>query len=479
VTNTGEEPLVVTKDAFLTRFARRVLSFDISAIPEPVVDKAKLLLLDTLGCALTGARSRAAAASCKTVELLGGAPQAVLIGTGMRTSVLNAVLCNTVFIRALEINDIMGNDPNDGAKLGGHPSDNVATVLAMAEWQNRTGREALAAMILAYEIFGRAQRLLERGLPWDHTTMHGFASAAAAGRLLGLTEAQFANALGLVAAHCPIFVVVRRGDISDAKFIASALGAQLGAQAALLAMNGVTGPVDTFEDPDRSLTDTVFPHREVEEWIRPFGPKFMIEGVTIKAYPSLDTGQTLVEAACRMSRILGRQTDDIARIDVVMTETPMVVHQIEDRGRRRPKQRAAATHSFYFLAAVPLIDGSLTPRTFEEGERWLDARVTALMDKISFSVDANWREKAPGGMPATYTVVLKDGRSHTIEVPYAPGHQYNMMNWDQVLEKMAMNAGPATTPASRAAIAAAVRSMDREGFMTRDLVKTISEPRPL
>ena len=37
------------KDAFLTRFARRVLSFDISAIPEPVVDKAKLLLLDTLG----------------------------------------------------------------------------------------------------------------------------------------------------------------------------------------------------------------------------------------------------------------------------------------------------------------------------------------------------------------------------------------------------------------------------------------------
>ena len=462
-------------DAFLTRFARWAMSLDYNAIPKPVIDKTKLLLLDTFGCALTGSGSRVASGTRKTVETMGGAPQATLIGTSHKTSVINAVLANTVFIRSLEINDIMGNDPTDGAKLGGHPSDNVSTVLAMGEWKNRSGRDALTATVLAYEVFGRAQRLLERGMPWDHTTAHAFASVAAAGRLLGLSEVQFANALGLVAAHCPIFVVVRRGEISDAKFMASALGAQLGAQSAVLAMNGVTGPVGTFEDPDRSFKDAVFPNRDENEWIKPFGPKFMMEGVTIKAYPSLDTGQALAEAACQMSRLLKRKTDDIARIDVVMTDIPMVVHQMNDPGRRNPKLQAAATHSFYFLAAVPLIDGVLTPATFEEGERWLDPRVTALMDKVSLSVDKKWLEKAPGGMPVTYTVTLKSGQTHRVEVPYAPGHQYNMMSADQVLEKMANNTGPASTPKSRAAIVEAVDGMDRDGFTVPDLMKMLGK----
>ena len=214
----------MAKDYFLTRFARWALSLDANSIPAPVIEKTKLLLLDTVGCAITGSRARVASGTLKTVQQSGGAPQASLIGHKEKTSAVNAVLANTVFIRSLEINDIMGNDPNDGSKLGGHPSDNVSAVFAFGEMAKASGKEALAAIVLAYEVFGRAQRLLERGMPWDHTSAHGFASCVAAGRLLGLTEVQLANALGLVAAHCPIFNTVRRGEISDAKFMASEIG---------------------------------------------------------------------------------------------------------------------------------------------------------------------------------------------------------------------------------------------------------------
>ena len=456
---------------FLTRFARWAMRLDYDAIPEPVIRRTKLLLLDTIGCALTGSRSRVASGTRKTVETMGGAPQATLIGTSLKTSVFNAVLGNTVFIRSLEINDIMGNDPNDGSKLGGHPSDNASTVLAIGEWQNCSGRDVLVATVLAYEVFGRAQRLLERGLPWDHTSIHAFASAAAAGRLLRLDEHQFANALGLVASHCPIFAVVRRGEISDAKFMSSAFGAQLGAQSAVLAMNGVTGPIGTFED--ENFKKTIFPHRDENEWIKLFGPRFMVEGVTMKAFPSLDTGQALVEAACRMSSILDGRTDNIAKIDVKMVDIPMVVHQMNDPDRRNPKLQAAATHSFYFLASVPLIDGVLTPQTFEMGERWFDPEVRALMDKVILSVDKTWLERAPGGMPVTYRVTLTNGAMHELEVPYAPGHQYNMMTEDQVLQKMANNTGLASTPESRAAILQAVEKLDRAGFSARELMKVL------
>ena len=89
------------------------------AIPADAMEQAKLILLDTIGCALTGAQSRVASGTRATVEMMGGKPQATLIGTALKTSVFNAVLANTVFIRSLEINDIMGNDPTDGSKLGG------------------------------------------------------------------------------------------------------------------------------------------------------------------------------------------------------------------------------------------------------------------------------------------------------------------------------------------------------------------------
>jgi 2-methylcitrate dehydratase len=461
----------MAKEYFLTRFARWALSLDANSIPAPVIEKTKLLLLDTVGCGITGSRARVASGTLKTVQQLGGAPQASLIGHKEKTSAVNAVLANTVFIRSLEINDIMGNDPNDGSKLGGHPSDNVSAVFAFGEMAKASGKEALANIVLAYEIFGRAQRLLERGMPWDHTSAHAFASGAVAGRLLGLTELQLANALGLVAAHCPIFNTVRRGEISDAKFMASAFGAQLGAQSAVLARNGVTGPVGTLEDPDKQFKNAINPNRDEEEWIKPFGKsKYMIEGVTIKAYPSLDTGQALVEAAAQMSKKIGGKTDDIEKIDITMTDIPMVVHQIEDKGRRSPKLQAAATHSFYFLPCVTLIDGVLTPNTFEQGERWLDPKVNALMDKVSIGVDAAWLKKAPGGMPCTIKLTLKGGKTEVVEVPYAPGHQYNMMTTQQVLDKMANNTGKLTNPKFRSDILAMVNKLDQPGVGITNLI---------
>jgi 2-methylcitrate dehydratase len=225
-----------------------------------------------------------------------------------------------------------------------------------------------------------------------------------------------------------------------------------------------------MEDPDKQFKNSVNPNRDEEEWIKPFGlNKYMIEGVTIKAHPSLDTGQALVEAACQMSQKVKGKIDQIEKVEVTMTDIPMVVHQIEDKGRRNPKLQAAATHSFYFLPAVSLIDGVLTPDTFEKGERWLDPRVTALMDKVTLDVDKKWLEKAPGGMPCTLKVTLKGGEQQVVEVPYAPGHQYNMMTTEQVLTKMANNTGSLTNPKMRADILAMVNKLDQKGVMLSEL----------
>ena len=90
---------------------------------------------------------------------------------------------------------------------------------------------------------------MERDSAWDGVTVSGLAAPAMAGRLMGLDAHRLAHAIALSGARAATSTTVRFGDISAAKSIANALVAQNGVQAALLAEQGFTGPLDLLENP--------------------------------------------------------------------------------------------------------------------------------------------------------------------------------------------------------------------------------------
>src|SRR5262249_9563897 len=225
-----------------------------------------------------------------------GEPQASLLGGG-KAPVGVATLVNGSLVRAIDLNDHLALDPSDNAKLGGHPSDNLAAALALAEWRDLSGRDLITALLIGYEVYGRVCKFLGPDLPWDHTTAFGLSVPAAAARLLGLDADRAAHAIALSAAQSAVLGVVRRGQLSHSKFLASALAAERGVEAALLAEAGVTGPMTVFEDV-RGIADGIFRRRDGLEAIHaPLGVHHMVEGVTIKAYPGMDTSQAATEAA--------------------------------------------------------------------------------------------------------------------------------------------------------------------------------------
>ena len=114
-------------------------------------------------------------------------------------------------------------------------------------WRDSRGRDLLAAIVLAYEIYGRGKALMDADSIWDGITISGVVAPAVAGWLLRLPEDKLAHAIALSAARAATPVAVREGGISAAKNIANALIAQNGMQATLLAQQGVTGPLDLFE----------------------------------------------------------------------------------------------------------------------------------------------------------------------------------------------------------------------------------------
>src|SRR5215510_15863615 len=230
------------------RIAEWVLAFDHTAVDAHSIELMKHSVLDSLGCAILTFDETCVSGVLNFVRSSGGNAQACLIRAEQKLPVTLATLANATLIRAIDFNDHLALNPNSGAKLGGHPSDNFAAIMAIAEWRNLGGADVIAALLGSYELYGRIYKFLTPELPWDHTTTFGFTVPAFAARLLGLDADKTAHAIAMSAAQSATLGVVRRGQLSHSKFLASSLMAQQGVQAAQLAALDICGPMTVFED---------------------------------------------------------------------------------------------------------------------------------------------------------------------------------------------------------------------------------------
>ncbi len=445
--------------------ARAVRAVPADGVSPAAMRQAQLLLLDTIGCGLAGAREPAAQALAEFALANAGKPQCVLIGRGQRTDVLNAVLANGAAIRVLDWNDYFVSEAKGEPEAGGHPSDNIPVALAVAGARGRSGAETLRTIAIGYELYARLQHLMNRAGVWDGVTVSGLVAAAMAGRLMELDEEPLSHALALAAARAPTPSAVRSGHLSAAKSIANALVAEAGVQAALLAERGLTGPLAILDDP-RGLRD-LFSHADPALLIEPIPQAGAIMRALVKTYPCINTGQSAVAAALRLHEMFARKTsplpgpptpageENISRIEIVMADYKVTKRHQEDPGRARPQSREAADHSFPFLVAVALIDGQFGIAQFEN-ERWRDPHVVALMERTVMRRDAGWNARAPGGFPCTIRAWDSAGHEHVAEIPYPPGFSRDGLDADSVIAKFHSAAASILSEPRRARVVDAV-----------------------
>jgi 2-methylcitrate dehydratase len=428
-------------------------------IPSAAAAQAKLLVLDTIGCGYAALDEESARAVLAMLADLGGAPHCSVIGAA-KTSAPNAVLVNGALIRILDLNDYVNNRRGE---IGGHPSDNIPVALAAGEMCGASGRELIASIVLGYEIFGRAKEMIERDSGWDGVTISGLVAPAMAGRLMGLDAQRLAQALALSSARAPTPLAVRHGAISAAKSFANALVAQNGMQAALLARHGVTGPLDIMENP-YGLRPVFSKAEAVAALTAPLADESYIMRANIKAYPCLATGQAIVAAGIALhQQINGALAGDVNRlrhIRVAMADMPFLRRQKDDPGRIDPTSREAADHSFNFLAAVALLDGTFGLAQFEN-ERWNDPKVRAVMARLEIAVDAELNARSPGSFPCRIEAKCDDGTILVADIPDPPGFSRHGLDADAVISKFNAVTAAHLSAASRARIIDAVLGLDR------------------
>jgi 2-methylcitrate dehydratase len=451
----------------IARLAAWLAAVRAEDFPQRAIERAKLLLLDTLGCGFAAMDDDCARAVLATLDALGEKPQCTVLGHPRGMSAPNAVLANGTLIRVLDLNDyVVGAHPQSGAR-GGHPSDNIPVALAAAELAHSRGRDLLAAIVLAYEIYGRGKALMDADTMWDGITISGVVAPAVAGWLMRLPEDKLAHAIALSAARAATPVAVREGGISAAKNIANALIAQNGMQATLLAQQGITGPLDLFE-AERGLR-AVFPRGPAGDIFgAPLPDDSFIMRSAIKAFPCFAGGQSAVAAGIALHRLVGGNVDQLKTIRVTLADLPIVRRWLADPGRIDPRSREAADHSLHFLIAVALNDGAFGLRQFDNA-RWTDPKVRALMAKLDIATDAELTRRAAEAYPCALHAAGHDGRLYDVEVLQPPGFSPNGLDTPTVLDKFTGVTERHLTPDARNRIVDAVMALDkatsRDGLM--------------
>jgi 2-methylcitrate dehydratase len=403
-------------------------------IPLEARHEAKRFLLDSMGCALAAVGNEDMLAMYRLMRELGGRPQATVIGTGERTSAPNAALMNCLLTRALDYNDIYWvQDPS-------HPSDIIGAALASAEANGKPGREALLGVIIAYELEMRWCHAAEPGIReigWHHASLTQFVSPLVAGRMYDLDVEQLVAAVGISgSSHFTLGGVVA-GHLTNMKNAADPMAAQAGVVAALMARQGITGPVEVIEGKE-GLVEVL---REVE-WhperlLEGLGEEFIITDCSYKAFPTEALTHQPISAALSLRGEHAIQPEAIS--EVLVETTTRGADILSDPSKYHPETKETADHSLPYVIAAALADGHVLPESFSE-EKLRDVTIRDLLGKIKVVADEEIDDLFPGIKRARVTIITHEGERFSKETDVAKGAPEDPLSDAELEAKFRANA---------------------------------------
>jgi 2-methylcitrate dehydratase len=449
----------MTQVEALAKYAARASFADLSAQSRK---QLPVHILDSLGCCIAALGAGPVEACRAQVADFGGDGPCALIGGGKANPIF-AAFWHTALVRYV---DFMDNflAPTETC----HTADNFGVALTIAEHVGGSGRDLMLAVALSYTVQSRFvdhANFMTRG--FDHTAQLAFSLNAAAGRLLGLSEPQIANAIAMAAASDASFAVIRAKPLSQWKGLASAQSA-LGAMNALfLARRSVEGPLQVIEGANG--IDNLLLMQIRIDWDKQ-GYEGVLES-TIKKYNSMIHTQSAVHC---MVELVRQNKLDPGKVVSIEADVIRIAYDFAGGGLygvdKVIRTKEQADHSLPYLLAVALLDGDVMPAQFAP-DRIMRADVQQLLKKVSVRPDQEFTEQYPAEMPAKIKVRLQDGRVIEHEVQNFPGLASRPFTWEDSVEKFDRLVAGRVDEGLCREIKDAVRSL--ESIQVRDLMQLL------
>jgi len=404
-------------------------------LPAAVVTEAKRFLFDSLGCALGGYLVEDARIYLEVLRAMGGKPESTVIGSGEKTSANLAALANSLMIRTMDYNDIYWKqDPS-------HPSDLIPAALSAGEVCDRSGKDVIVAIVLAYEF---EQRLCEFAFPgirerkWHHATLTQLVSPVVAGRMFGLTVEQIVNAIGISGCHNFTPGVVAAGSLTMMKNTVDPLAVQSGVIAAQLAAQGYIGPEQILEGKE-GFIDTLGGKFDLDILVNSLGENFRILECSMKAFPVEALSHSPISAVLALVTENDIRPVDVAKVVVKVTHRAKDI--LADPSKYHPTTKETADHSLPYVIAAAIVDRKITPAEFSR-EKIMSSKIRAQLPKIEVVADEKIEAAFPRLKAAEVEITLTNGKQFTKWMDFPKGDYRAPMSESELWTKFHSLADP-------------------------------------
>ncbi|MBI2755551.1 MAG: MmgE/PrpD family protein [Chloroflexi bacterium] len=389
-------------------------------VPSRVRERAKDILLDSVGSAIAGHHGDETAQVTALARTIGASEESTVIG-GSGLSAAGATLVNGYLMTAVTVCDV--HRPT----LCHVSPEVVPPALATAERLDVSGRALLLAIIAGLETTTRVglgtnyPAFRSRG--WHSPGVIGpFGGAAAVGKLIGLSAVQQRNAFGLAGSQSA--GTFAHWGTPTIKFHQSR-AALSGLMAGILAGENFTSSQEILAHPDGGIFNAYSDGGSPAAVVAELGDRWELENISLRLWPAASSIQSVVTAMFALIDAHDLRPEHVARIRVGLSETVYKMH-----GELGWDDKFRALLSTRYATAVVLHDRRCWLEQFTS-ERIRDAATDRFArEKVMVEIDPT-----VDGTGARVEVTMADGRVLLDNRPVPRGDASDPLSRDDIITK--------------------------------------------
>jgi aconitate decarboxylase len=351
-------------------------------IPPEVIARIKLLVLDSLGCAIYGADLPWSVILRETLAEVDQSASAAVWGTRDRLSSPHAVLVNGALVQSFELDDVH----RVGVLHVGAVT--LPPIFAVLERDaSISGRDFLTACVAGYEIGPRVGLCMGQehiGQGWHSgATLGVFSAAAGAAAALRLDPAQTVDAIGIGGTQAAGLMAAQYGAM--VKRMHAGRSAQSGYYGAILARRGYTGIKDVFESEYGGFCSTF--SRSHDRYDLPalsggLGERFETLQIALKFYSCVGSNHTTLDGLRDIKARRPFKLDELEKI--VVYGSKVTVDHVG--WPYKPEGLTSAQLNLPYCVATLLLEGDAFVAQFTE-DKMADPQRIALSRRIEVIED--------------------------------------------------------------------------------------------
>lgn len=427
-----------------------------AALPAPVRERTRFLLLDLVGNMVRGRHDTESTpvllAAVRAMGLAAGG--AAVFGDSARYTPAGAALVNGTTAHSLDFDDTHAA----GTLHPGAPV--IPAAIAAAEMVGASGATVLAGIVAGYEVTCRLAVALPGGDHYDRgyhptATCGAFGAAAAAARVFGLDAAGVANAFGIALSQAAGSLQFLANGAWTKRFQVG-WSAMNGFAAAVLAKEGFHGASEAIEGRAGFLR-AYAPNPVPERVLQGLGTEFELMQTAVKPYPSCRYGHASIDAALALRAEHGFRPEEIERITMGLPNKGMLLVGAPLARKQDPRNVVDGQFSGPFVVSAALAKGAMG---WDSYAHLNDDDIRSLMPKVVCEEDPEIQAEFPANMSGKVTIRTR-GQDFVKKVVVPKGEPANFLTEDELRGKFHGLADAVLGHERAARLADAVLGLDR------------------